>query len=164
MRYQRSDLPSQLLWGSGTLPPHPPPSEKTSIGKNGLLGCELGRWLDFRDHECVFVRGSLWVIQEEIHAKRLAHSKRSLSMVAIVRITRRAFTSPPSQGVFVRRLLSVLWAPAVCPYETGGPPKWAHPLDRHQPEAGVSSSSGPDFQLPRQAPRRQGSEEVGFEG
>lgn len=47
-------------------------SEKRSTGKKGLVGCELGGWLVFRDHDCTFIRGSLWVIQEEINAKCLA--------------------------------------------------------------------------------------------
>lgn len=91
------------------------------------MGCELGGWLVFRDHDCTFVAGSLWVIQEEINAKRLAYHQWWLLFDYV-----RPFTSPPSQWVFLRRLHSVLWAPTVCPREAVGLQSGHVPWARNQ--------------------------------
>lgn len=74
--YRPWDLSSQP--SEGLIAFLPRLSEKRSTRKNGLVGCELGRWLDLRDCDGIFIRGSLWVIQEEINTECLTSHQRWL--------------------------------------------------------------------------------------
>lgn len=72
--------------------------------------------------------------------------------------TVRAFTSPLSQWVFLRRLHSVLWAPTVCPHEAVGLQNGHVPWARIsiELESSVSSSCGLDFSVAQQSPEEAG--------